>query len=79
MVESGVGSLLTAEQRGVKVEVLLKIRLIGVCRNQRQTKENNQSDGSDKIERHPSSASGSRLAEAANLLYKQCGKGEKKK
>lgn len=79
MVESGVGSLLTAQQRGVKVEVLLKIRLRGVCRSQRQTEENNQSDGNEKIECHPSSASGCRLAEAANLLYKQCGKGEKKK
>lgn len=79
MVETGVGSLLTAQQRRVKVKVLLKVRLIGVCRNQRQTEENNQSDGNDKIECHPSSASGCQLAEAANLLYKQCGKGEKKK
>lgn len=59
--------------------MLLKVRLIGVCRNQRQTEKNNQSDGNDKIEGHPSSASGSRLAEAANLLYKQRGKGKKKK
>lgn len=76
-MEAGVRSLLTAQQREVKV--LLKVRLIGVCRNQRQTEENNQSDGNDKIEGHPSSASGSRLAEAANLLYKQRGKGKKKK